>query len=86
MSNIAVVKIIVLQPAAARASDRFPGEIRERLEKAIVTYALNGIGDAKAMVGTPTVRFRVGDYRIIFDETASHIRVLVIGNRRDIYR
>lgn len=42
--------------------------------------------DTKAMTGTPTVRLRVGDDRIIFDETAATITVLAIGHRRDIYR
>lgn len=32
-------------------------------------------------------RFRVGDYRIIFDlDDESNILVLLVGNRRDIYR
>jgi mRNA-degrading endonuclease RelE of RelBE toxin-antitoxin system len=29
---------------------------------------------------------RVGDYRIIFDETPTMITVLALGHRRDIYR
>ncbi|MEO8326039.1 MAG: type II toxin-antitoxin system RelE/ParE family toxin [Nitrospirota bacterium] len=31
-------------------------------------------------------RFRVGDYRIIFDLVGSEIVVLRIGHRREIYR
>jgi mRNA interferase RelE/StbE len=85
-SNIADVKMIVLQPSAARALDKLPADVRTRLEQALTTYALSGQGDAKAMVGTPTVRLRIGDFRIIFDESAEIIRVLVIGHRRDIYR
>ena len=38
------------------------------------------------MVGTPTVRLRIGDNRVIFDETANEITVFAIGNRREIYR
>ena len=47
---------------------------------------MTGRGDTKAMVGTPTVRLRIGDNRVIFDETANEITVFAIGNRREIYR
>jgi mRNA interferase RelE/StbE len=80
------VKTIVLQPSAARDFDKLDPDVRSRLEQALAGYALTRAGDVKAMVGTPTVRLRDGDYRIIFDETATMIRVLVIGHRRDIYR
>ena len=52
----------------------------------MVTYATAGIGDSKAMTGTPTVRLRIGDFRVIFDETATSIHILALGNRREIYR
>jgi mRNA interferase RelE/StbE len=80
------MKTIVLQPSAARALDRLPAETRSRIGTALVTYALNGSGDIKRLVGTQTVRLRVGEFRVIFDETPDRILVLVLGNRRDIYR
>jgi mRNA interferase RelE/StbE len=81
-----LVKTIVLNPAAAKALDKMASPVREQLTAALHHYALTGNGDVKAMVGTPTVRLRTGDYRIIFDETKDIIVVLALGNRREIYR
>ena len=33
-----------------------------------------------------TYRFRIGDYRVIFDVVADEIVILRIGHRRDIYK
>jgi mRNA interferase RelE/StbE len=63
-----------------------PVAAQEQVSQALHAYAMTGRGDAKAMVGTPTVRLRVGDNRVIFDETKNEIIVFAIGNRREIYR
>jgi mRNA interferase RelE/StbE len=84
--DIAAVKTIVLSPGAAKAFDRLTPFAQRQISDALDAYAMNGIGDAKAMVGTPTIRLRVGDYRIIFDEDATRIVVLALGDRKDIYR
>ena len=31
-------------------------------------------------------RFRIGDYRILFDVSGGHIVILKVGHRRDVYR
>ena len=85
-SNIADMKTIVLNPTAAKALAKLSEDARERISEALHRYAIDGAGDTKAMTGTPTVRLRVGDYRIIFDETATTIVVLAVGHRREIYR
>jgi len=85
-SDIADVKTIVLSPAAARAFDKLTPSAQRQINRTLDAYALHGIGDAKAMVGTPTVRLRSGDFRVIFDEDASRIVVLAFGDRREIYR
>ncbi|UCI05060.1 type II toxin-antitoxin system RelE family toxin [Mesorhizobium sp. B1-1-8] len=80
------MKTIVLAPAAAKALDKMSESARVQITEALHAYAMHGTGDAKAMVGTPTVRLRSGDYRVIFDEAATTITVLALGNRREIYR
>lgn len=80
------MKTIVLNPAAARQFDKLTGAMRESLAEALHDYAMGRQSDTKAMAGTPTVRMRVGDYRIIFDETPTTITVLALGHRREIYR
>ena len=80
------MKTIILNPSAARSLDKLPDFAREQINAAINAYAMQGTGDTKAMVGTPTVRLRSGDLRVIFDETAVSITILALGNRREIYR
>ena len=43
---------------------------------------------ARRLVGadTPTYRFRMGNYRDIFDWEKTRILILAVGHRRDIYR
>ena len=80
------VKTVVLSPAAARALDKIDEADRSAITDAIYAYALGRPSNTKALVGTPTVRMRIGDFRAIFDETETMITVLAVGNRRDIYR
>lgn len=80
------MKTIVLMPSAAKGLDRISEPNRTAVTEALAAYALGKLSDTKAMTGSPTVRMRVGDYRIVFDETASRIVVLAVGHRRDIYR
>ena len=80
------MKTIVLEPGAAKSLDRIAEPFRAAIADALAAYALGKPCDTKAMAGTSTVRLRVGDYRVIFDETKGTITVLAIGHRRDIYR
>lgn len=80
------MKTIVLNPSAAKSLDNLPPTVRERIGAALHHYAINGAGDAKALQGTPTVRLRSGNYRVIFDETPTSIIILALGHRRAIYR
>jgi mRNA interferase RelE/StbE len=64
------------------------GNMADRIRKAIKDYA----DDPKAhannldhMTGMPFKRLRVGDYRIIFEETATEIRVTKVGPRGGVY-
>ncbi len=80
------MKTIVLSASAARALDKMTASVRAQVTEALHAYAMTGAGDTKAMTGTPTVRLRSGSYRVIFDETATTIHVLALGDRREIYR
>lgn len=80
------VKTVVLNPGAARALDKLPTDVRERIVLAVTAFAIDGSGDIKSMRGTNTVRLRVGDYRVIMDVNSTTVVVLALGHRRDIYR
>ena len=48
-------------------------------------YAATGAGDVRALTGRPGKRLRHGDYRVIFEESETEIRVLAVGPRGAIY-
>jgi mRNA interferase RelE/StbE len=61
---------------------RRPGNMAQRFRKAISDYASDPQAHANNldhMTGVPFKRVRVGDYRIIFEETATEIRVTKVG-------
>jgi mRNA interferase RelE/StbE len=54
----------------------------------IAQYAANPASQAnnvKRLTGVDALRLRVGDFRVIFKETADTITVLDLGPRGDIY-
>ncbi len=81
------MKGVAFTTSAAKALAKLPADIRQRIIAKIDRYAAGQSADVKAMVGEDgAARMRVGDYRIIFIETADAIQVVAIGNRREIYR
>jgi len=61
---------------------------KKRIKKKLEEYALNPFLFAKKLVNSAigTHRWRVGDYRIIFDIDGVKIIILRIGHRKEIYR
>jgi mRNA interferase RelE/StbE len=51
----------------------------------IERYAETGAGDVKILTGRTGKRLRFGDYRVIFEENATEIRVLSVGPRGRVY-
>ncbi len=41
--------------------------------------------NVRMLVGSPFIRLRVGDWRIIMDDTGAVLEILKIGPRGDIY-
>lgn len=80
------MKTITYTRQADAALAAMPTETAQRIEAGIETYAHTGQGDVKAMKGSPTLRLRVGNYRVIFTETGIVLDVIAIGHRSDIYR
>jgi len=79
------MKTIAYHPAADKALDRMTPETRDRVESRIEVYALTGHGDVKKMTNRPVLRLRVGDYRVIFNESLEILDIINIGHRREIY-
>ncbi len=79
---------ILLTERAQRDMDRLDSQTRQRLTQKLHEYAEYPMQHAKKL-SNPVIgsfRFRVGDWRIVFDVEGDKIVVLRVGNRRDIYR
>jgi mRNA interferase RelE/StbE len=79
------VKEILFTPAASRQWDKLSADVRRRIEARLSAFAETGRGDVKRLKGRGGARLRVGDWRVIFDETSGGIVVVAVGHRRDIY-
>jgi mRNA interferase RelE/StbE len=81
------MKTIVILPAAAKALRRHRADAARLLDK-IEAYATNPAtlaNNVKALSGSGAFRLRVGDYRVVFEETESEIIVTKIGPRGSVY-
>jgi mRNA interferase RelE/StbE len=75
-------------PGAWRAWRKLPQAVQDRLKARLVVYANDPLQHAVKLTDAPigTYRFRVGDYRIVFDIVNEEIVVLAVGHRKEIYR
>jgi mRNA-degrading endonuclease RelE of RelBE toxin-antitoxin system len=62
--------------------------LARRITKAVERFADSGLGDVKKLHGVdpPTLRLRVGDYRVFFRDRGETIRIVRVRNRREAYR
>lgn len=81
---------LAFSPAALRQLSRLEKSVQERIvqkldffiaQKQPLQFA-EKLTDAQAGEG----RFRVGDYRVVFDVRENTIFVLSVGHRKDIYK
>lgn len=81
------MKRLVILPAAAKALRRHRSE-SERLLAKLEAYAADPATQAnnvKALKGLTARRLRVGDFRIVFEETDAEIVVTKIEPRGSVY-
>ena len=62
-------------------------DIKERLGKALLRYEEDPLKHAEKLTQSVlgSYRFRIGDYRVVFDLEGNEIVVLRVGHRREIY-
>jgi mRNA interferase RelE/StbE len=80
-----VNKTLIYTAYAARNFWDLPEAVQESLVAKLLAYGLSGQGDVKPMKGSPARRLRHGDYRVIFNESATSLTILAVGHRRDVY-
>jgi len=63
-------------------------EIKRRIGAKLRDYAADPLAHARKLTDPRcgTYRFRIGEYRVVFDFNGDEIVVLRIGHRKDIYR
>ena len=73
---------------AVRDIRRLEPKIKERIGKTLLRYEEEPFKYAEKLTDSRLgeYRFRIGDYRVIFDLEGDEIVVLRVGHRRDIYR
>ena len=75
---------------AERQFVKLPHDLQRRLLQKVEHYLAQSdpLAGAERIVGsaTPVYRFRIGDYRVIFDWEDDRILITKVGHRRDVYR
>lgn len=82
---------VVFKPTALKDLKKLPKTLQKRIKEKLefyltkaepLDYAVPLVGDKKS----GEYRFRVGDYRIVFDKRNNTLVILYIEHRRDVYR
>jgi mRNA interferase RelE/StbE len=82
---------LVFKPAAVKDLQKLPRAVQKRVKQKLqfyleqdnpLDYAVPLAGDGKA----GQYRFRVGDYRVVFDKDGDRLIVLYVEHRREVYR
>ena len=79
---------LVFTQRAEKDIRKLDPQIKSRIGKAILNLQSNPIGLSEALTDPRigTYRFRIGDYRVVFDIEGSTVVVLRIGHRKEIYK
>jgi len=79
---------IVFTRRVVKDISKLEPDVKERIRDALMRCSKDPLGYARRMVDPSlgSYRFRVGDYRVIFDLEGDEIIVLCVGHRREIYR
>ena len=82
------MKTVAYSSEALKSLRRIPRNDAHRIRDKIEQYAEDPASQAnniKKLRGRDSLRLRIGDWRVIFDEDEDGIRVLVIGPRGSVY-
>ncbi len=79
---------LVYTNLAVKDIKKLPPDIKKRIGKTLLRYQQDPLGYSEPLTDARlgTHRFRIGDYRVIFDLEDRDIVILRVGHRRDIYR
>ncbi len=73
---------------AVKDIEQLDSRVKSRISRALLRYSEDPFKYARKLTdpGLGSYRFRIGDYRVIFDIEGDEMVVLRVGHRKDIYR
>ena len=79
---------VVFTQRALKDLENINEEIKNRIATKLKEYAKEPLRYARKLINPKigTYRFRIGDYRVIFDIDDENIVILRVGHRRIIYK
>ena len=79
---------LVYTQRAVRDVRNLEPSLKLRIDKTMLRFREDPLKHAEKITDTKlgSYRFRIGDYRVIFDLEGEDIVVLRVGHRREIYR
>lgn len=82
------MKKIAYSKSSLKVLRRLPSNEAQRITSKIEQYASDPkslANNIKALVGSPYIRLRIGDWRVIMDDQGNVIEVIKIGPRGSVY-
>ncbi len=82
------MKKIAYSKSSLKVLRRLPSNEAQRITSKIEQYANDPkslANNIKALAGSPYIRLRIGDWRVIMDDQGNVIEVIKIGPRGSIY-
>ncbi|MDC8448459.1 MAG: type II toxin-antitoxin system RelE/ParE family toxin [Nitrospira sp.] len=79
---------LVYTHRAIKDIDALDPPVKQRIGKTLQRFEQNPLAHAEPLKQSElgSYRFRIGDYRVVFDLNDTEIIVLRVGHRRDIYK
>jgi mRNA interferase RelE/StbE len=79
---------VVITDRALKDIDNLTQDVKKRIASKLKEYSNDPLNYSRKLTDPKigTYRFRIGDYRVIFDIEDETIIVLRIGHRKDIYK
>ena len=79
---------LVFTDRARRDIEQLDTLARKRIGKSICALESGPLAKSKKLIESKlgTFRYRIGDYRVIFDLHGKDVVILRVGHRREIYR
>lgn len=80
--------VLVITQEAKRDISRLDGVIKKRIAKKLTLLLSNPRKLSKGLVNFKggSYRYRVGDYRVIFDINENRLEILKVTHRKEVYK